>query len=481
MLKSFLSFSLALIVTGLAPPSPADSRLPTPDSPICPADLPSYIDSILTRPELRTSLWGILIQPLGSNQSLYSLSADKLFIPASNVKLLTSAAALLSLPPDFTILTPVYAQGEGARLTSLTVVGKGDPTMTVETLQNLAQGLRSRGVTIIDNLILADGYISSGINPTWEWEDILFDYGVPASGFVLNRNSVTLKASPQSPGQPLKLTWSDELAGSQWRLVNRTFTSGEKTAPPIKIEAVLGDSTLIVSGGLPASTADSSFDIAIPNSERYFLDSLRLSLQKSGITVKSVSITNDAPPAGQILTEIKSPYLPYFLQKVNKDSDNLVAETLLVLVGGRGEGLRAVKEQLARLGLNPQTYSLKDGSGLSRQNFVSPASFVTILQAMNRNSNGRLYRDSLAVGGKDGTLAARFKDSSIAVRAKTGTLTGVIALSGYVDTPTYGTLVFSTIVNNSGETPGTIRQGIDDIINLLGRLKTCPGNSSEKR
>ncbi|MDV3002401.1 MAG: D-alanyl-D-alanine carboxypeptidase [Chroococcopsis gigantea SAG 12.99] len=453
------------------------------DSPICPADLPANINSILARPELRSSLWGILVQPLNSRENLYSLQSDKLFIPASNVKLLTTAAALLGLPPDYTIVTPVYIEGQTPRLTGLTIIGKGDPTITDETLQTLAQQLRAEGVTSIDNVRVDDGYFQSNINATWEWEDILFDYGVPASSLVLNRNSVTLKASPQSVGQPLELSWSDNIAARQWRLINKTLTTAGKTPPNLKIQAVLGSSTLIVSGGLPADGADDLSNIAIPDPSRYFLDKLSSSLQKVGISVKSVSVASNIPPRGEIFSHIPSLSLSQLITKVNKNSDNLLAETLLQLVGVKDgvEPIEAVKSRLSTLGLNSAEYTIKDGSGLSRQNFVSPALFVELLRQMSRTSAGGVYKDSLASGGKDGTLGSRFKDSALAVQAKTGTLSGVIALSGYVETADQGTVVFSTLVNNSNQPPAVVRKGIDEIIGLLVRLKTCPSNNSEKR
>jgi D-alanyl-D-alanine carboxypeptidase/D-alanyl-D-alanine-endopeptidase (penicillin-binding protein 4) len=433
---------------------------------ICPAALGGEIDRVLQRSEYQRSYWGILIQPLHSSQSLYRLNENKFFIPASNVKLLTSAATLLTFKPDDRLKTPILIQGNPPNLETLSVVGRGDPTITTEKLQVLARQLKERGIRQIDHLLGEDSFFPrSNLNQTWDWEDVFFYYAVAPSSLMLNENAVTLNVSPGQLGQPLQLQWSDPLAARQWRIVNQTITEFPKTPNNLNIKGFLGDSKLLITGTLAIDAKD-DLRIAIPEPARYFLDRLRAILENEGIWVKSAQVVSQA--TGAELTALESDSISYIVQKVNAESHNLFAETLLQLLGGT-EGLQ---QRLTELGVNADGYSLQDGSGLSRQNLVTPATFVQVLQLMADNLQ---YRNSLAVAGVSGTLAGRFQNPSLQGRlqGKTGTLTGVVALSGYLDSPHYDPLVFSILVNHTDGPAVTVRNGIDEILLLLGQLKRC--------
>jgi serine-type D-Ala-D-Ala carboxypeptidase/endopeptidase (penicillin-binding protein 4) len=138
-------------------------------------------------------------------------------------------------------------------------------------------------------------------------------------------------------------------------------------------------------------------------------------------------------------------------------------------------GLEVVKASLTKLGVEPANYILVDGSGLSRRNLVTPEAFVQTLRAIARTSTAYIYRTSLPVAGKSGTLKGRFQNTSAEgiVQAKTGTLTGVVSLSGYVNAPKYEPLVFSIIVNQSEQSATVVRQAIDEVVVLLTQLQRC--------
>ncbi|MEG3435536.1 D-alanyl-D-alanine carboxypeptidase/D-alanyl-D-alanine-endopeptidase [Pannus brasiliensis CCIBt3594] len=466
MLSRFSIFPLFLFAFTLFPsPKPVVADTP-PSRFICPSELETGIDRILQREEFTRSYWGILIQPLHSNQSLYRRNENKFFIPASNAKLLTTAAALQAFPPDYRIKTPVLARGNAPNLETLTVVGKGDPTLTTEKLQTLARQLKDRGIRQIDRLQVDDSFFPrSNLNKTWEWEDIFFYYAVAPSSLTLNENAVKLEVSPTRVGQPISLQWSDTLAARQWSIENRATTAPAGTPNTLEIKGNLGDSRLIITGSLAIDAKD-DFSIAIPDPTRYFLDRWREILQDEGITVKSAGITPE--PVGEEITSIESDPISQIVQRVNTESHNFFAETLLQLIGGT-EG---VKERLTGLGINSDGYSLQDGSGLSRQNLTTPETLVRALQLFEKNAT---YRDSLAIAGVRGTLAGRFQNTPIQGRlqGKTGTLSGVVSLSGYLENPNYDSIAFSILVNHS-DRPATItRNGIDEIILLLGRLKRC--------
>ncbi|HEY9727512.1 MAG TPA: D-alanyl-D-alanine carboxypeptidase/D-alanyl-D-alanine-endopeptidase, partial [Chroococcales cyanobacterium] len=169
---------------------------------ICPAELATAIDAAIERPPLHRARWGILIEPLSlgaRSRVLYSHNAERYFIPASNAKLLTTAAALRQLSSGFKIRTSVYDMGAGV----LRVLGRGDPSLTDVQLRELAQQLKHQGIREIKHLLVDTSYFQGDVvNPNWEWEDVQSYYGAPVSSLILNQNAVDLTLSPQQPGQP---------------------------------------------------------------------------------------------------------------------------------------------------------------------------------------------------------------------------------------------------------------------------------------
>jgi serine-type D-Ala-D-Ala carboxypeptidase/endopeptidase (penicillin-binding protein 4) len=433
---------------------------------ICAVDLKTNIDRILAKPDYQGAYWGITIKSLDSDENLYSLHENNFLTPASTTKLLTTAAALTNFSPDYRLKTPIFAQGNPPNLDTLTLVGKGDATITTEKLQNLAQKLKEQGIKSISRLIIVDSpFVVSNSQKTWEWEDVFFSYAVSASSLVLNENAVTLKILPRQLGQSLDLQWSDPIAGKQWLIDNQTTTTSQGSDNNLVIKGNLANNRLIITGYLALDSQD-DFNLAIPQAAEYFLDSWRNILEKAGIMVKTAEISSQI--LGDEITSLESDSVSYLVEKVNKDSDNLLAETLLQMVGG----VSGLQETLTKIGINSDGYKIQDGSGLSRQNLIKPNTLTKIFQLMAKNSD---YRRSLAIGGIDGTLTNRFQNTPLQGRlqAKTGTLTGVIALAGYVETADNQTLIFSITVNNSDQPAPTLRNGIDEIILLLGQLKSC--------
>jgi D-alanyl-D-alanine carboxypeptidase/D-alanyl-D-alanine-endopeptidase (penicillin-binding protein 4) len=458
-----LFLSINSPVTLAIPISPDNS--PASES-ICPVELATRIDRILAKPDYQGAYWGILVKSLNSGENLYALHENNFFTPASTTKLLTTAAALTKFRPDYRLKTPIFAQGGPPDLDTLTLVGMGDATITTEKLQNLAQKLKEQGIKSISRLIIvASPFVVSESQKTWEWEDKFFSYAVPASSLVLNENAVALKVLPRQLGQSLDLQWSDPIAAQQWLIDNQTSTAPSGTANNLAIKGNLGNNRLTITGSLAIDSQD-DFSLAIPQPAEYFLASWRNILETAGIRVKNAEINSQI--LGAEITSLESEPLAYLVEKVNKNSDNLLAETLLQMVGG----VSGLQETLTKLGINNDSYKIRDGSGLSRQNLIKPTTLELILQLMAQNHD---YRRSLAIGGVDGTLTNRFRNTPLKGRlqAKTGTLTGVIALAGYVETADNQPLIFSITVNNSDRSAPTLRNGIDEVILLLGQLKRC--------
>lgn len=484
MLNLFLKLNLFLGLLGwFVMPAVADD-VPS----ICPAELPTAIDSIIADPLFERARWGILVQPLMSQRPLYSHNGDRYFIPASNVKLLTTAAALLKLGSQFRIRTSIYGTMSSPNVTSLRVVGRGDPTLTSDDLQELAQQLLAQGVRR-SQLEVAEGYLKGpALHPSWEWDDIYAYYGAAANSLILNQNTFTLTLVPQRFGQLVKIIGSDPIAMGQWRIENQAVTATAGTPYGVEISGVLGQPVLKVTGELAIDEPPDVWNLAIADPSRYFLESFHRILLQTGITVEQARVTSAFPGHGireqtslaasvdswgVELAAVESPSLAKLVQETNRSSNNLFAEVLLQLLGDGG--FDTVKQELAALGVAPDSFLVVDGSGLSRHNLVSPEALVQVLRLMTQTTVARAYQQSLPVAGVSGTLKRRFQGTSLQgnMQAKTGTLNGVTALSGYLTPPNYQPLVFSILLNQSNQSAALGRAAIDKIALLLERLSYC--------
>ncbi len=470
------------------------SQTETEPGALCPAQLGVAIEKVTNRPEFHRGRWGILIQTLPGGNTLYSHDIKKYFIPASNVKLLTTAVALQQLGSQFRIRTSVYASRDGA----LRIVGRGDPSLSDSQLRELAQQLSRRGIRQ-SLLRVEDNYFRGAtVNPSWEWEDIQADYGAPVNSLILNQNAVKLTLFPQQVSQPLLVNWSDPAEAMQWRIDNESITTTRVEAAT-NVTRESNSAVLKITGQLGIDSEPESVSLAVVDPREHFLRHFRRALAIEGINDVA---NNRSPQIAKLrnaisnqaisllvneLAFVESPPLSDLLKETNQNSNNLYAEALLRTLGAKAGntlnpkdstadvGLRVVKATLTALGVDPGGYILVDGSGLSRHNLVSPEAIAQTLRSMATSPLAIVYRASLPVAGISGTLQNRFRDTDAQgiVQAKTGTVSGVVALSGYVDAPNYEPLVFSIIVNQSDQPAATLRQAVDEIVLLLTRLHRC--------
>ena len=444
----------------------------------CPTEFATEIETLLQRSEFVRSYWGIFIAEEKTQAVLYQHNADQLFVPASNTKLLTTAAALLTLGPNYQLQTPFYGQGQAPVLEALTIIAQGDPTLTRDSLTAIATQLQAKGITEIKTVVLEDNLAPENrLNPTWEWEDIHYDYAPPINRAILNQNTVTLTLTGKKIGEPAQITWSEPLAAQQWQVVNQTRTVAANPSQNIQIQGLLAQNTLVVTGELSLGDQEIS-GVAIPDPTLYFLQTFQQLLTQQGIQVDRVMMTNHAnlDRTQILLLTITSPKLGTIIQTTNQDSNNLYAESLLNLLNSQKKASsEPIKTALQSLGLDPNTYFLKDGSGLSRQNLVSPRLFGQLLLQINKTPFAKTYQDSLAIAGQNGTLKNRFLQTALVgkLQAKTGTLSGITSLSGYLTNIQNQTLVFSILVNNSDRTAPELRQTIDQILQKAYTLQPC--------
>ncbi len=463
---------------------------------ICPSQLETAVEAITGRASFRRYRWGILIQTLSSAQILYSHDAKNYFVPASNLKLFTTAAALHQLGPQFRIRTSVYGRKDG----QVRVVGRGDPSLTNAQLRQLARQLRRQRYRV-KQLVAQDDYFQGDtVNPSWEWEDVQVDYGAPINSLILNQNAVTFTLSPQAVGKPLQVIWADPAEAASWRIENDAVTVKPDEPAFIGVSRDLGGPVLHIKGQLGLGSQPEPVGLAVINPTDYFLRHFRQALADEGILAASSTDTAAGTQGGSgslampELASVESPPLSQLLVETNQNSNNLYAEALLRILGVRSAefgvqssefkvrtlgsaemGLAVVKATLTKLGIDPTGYVLVDGSGLSRQNLVSPEAIVQTLTAMAQSPEANVYRASLSVAGLSGTLQNRFRDSAAQgiVQAKTGSMSGVMALSGYIQPSGYQPLVFSIIVNQSDQSAAALRQAVDEVVLVLAQLHRC--------
>ncbi|MEM8612279.1 MAG: D-alanyl-D-alanine carboxypeptidase/D-alanyl-D-alanine-endopeptidase [Cyanobacteria bacterium P01_H01_bin.105] len=448
---------------------------PTRATAYCRADLTRQLDIIAEQPLLKKARLGILIETQ-SGQVIYSRDADHYFVPASNVKLLTTAAALSSLGPNFTVRTSVYGQQSNGQ-TNLQVVGRGDPTFSDVQLNSLATQLKAQDISTVDALLGNDSYFAGPtINPNWEWEDVQAGYGASANSLIINANELGLTLYPQAVGQPLRVAWDDPELHNQWQIEN--FSRSVATGQPeyVDIGRDLSQPILQVYGQLISGSAPETASVAVPNPADYFINRFRQTLNRQGIAVTQSGLTTTAPP-GSELAAVTSPPLAEWLVPTNRNSKNIYAEALLKSLGAKsGEdataaGIVAAEIILQRAGVNPELYKIVDGSGLSRHNLATPEAFVDTLQVMARSPHATTYRNSLAVAGTSGTLRNRL--GGIRFVGKTGAVSHNASLSGYLNPPNYSPLVLSILLNNLDQRGSILRRTIDDIVKVTAQLADC--------
>ena len=452
---------------------------------LCSAQLETPINRVLDR--VSGARWSVLVQTQGSGtsrQTLFARNPSTLLIPASNNKVFTTAAALRKLGAQYRIRTAVYGSSSSPNLATLRIVGHGDPSLTTTQLGTIAQQLSRRGVRQITQLIGDDTYFKGALtSPFWDAEDAGQAYAAPINSLMLNQNIIGLTAFPRQVGQSLEVQWDDPTDARDWTLNNQGVTVSASGGEFLEVDRA--GSTVRVTGQLRTGSESESIGTAIPNPGNYLVKKFRDVLTSNNIGVTNSTLVKLTPirPDEVELTAVESPPLASLLFETNQESNNTYAEALLKTLGQQQNplsqdmtqsGTIAVQSILSELGVSPDLYRMVDGSGLADRNRASAEALVQTLQAMAQIPEADVFRRSLAVSGVSGTLKNRFRNTSAQgiVSAKTGTITGVVALSGYVAPPNSAPLVFSLIANSSASA-GTVRSAVDDVVVLLTRLRSC--------
>ena len=502
------------------------------------ANLSVQIKAVVNQPQMASALWGIDVIDLETGQTIYSLNPGHLFLPASNVKLFTTAAAFATAGPDYRFHTTVETSGKldsnGRLAGDLVIVGRGDPNISgrvmpyqVKTerispptlmLEELADQLVQKGLKIVDGDLIGDDtfYSPQRYGEGWAYDDLQWTDGAPVSALSFNDNVLFIRIHPGAQVGEKALVTTDPDT-TYYEIDNRIETSADGVARKIGVHRDPGSQKVLLWGTLPLNDSGASEAITIEDPAEFTAQLFRSILEKRGITVTGKTRARhgdmaqffdqpaEQPPGGrnhkhccmadapmtpqaqaqppvtpstptQVLADHVSLPLLEDIRVTNKVSQNLHAELLLRLIGklkgGDGsfeDGSAARRQFLLNAGLRSDEFYLLDGSGLSRRDLISPESVVQLLAYASRQQWGPLYEQTLPVAGVDGSLAERFVNTPASglVHAKTGTLSHVNALSGYVETRSGRRLAFSIFCNNHNVLSSRVISAIDSIVVLL--------------
>jgi D-alanyl-D-alanine carboxypeptidase/D-alanyl-D-alanine-endopeptidase (penicillin-binding protein 4) len=441
--------------------------------------------------------WGLLVVDAESGATLYEKNANEYFLPASNMKLLTTALALDTLGTEFRFRTTLETNGalgqDGKLSGDLILVGRGDPNLSnrkfpyenkeefdgppEKALAELADAIAARGVKVISGDIVGDdSYFPRERYPDgWEIDDMVWEYGAAISAIVVNDNTVALTLTPgeKSGGA---VAAAVEPPTREFVVKNEVTTVGAKEKADLRLTREPGGDTVTVSGVMPAGSAPRKLVLAIQEPALHAANLLAQLLADRGVKIGgSVRALHEPDPAAAsrtVLAEHLSIPLKDSVKLVNKISQNLHTEVLL-RTAARQQGRWATPEDLQRF---PEAFYAKtgipegdviqtDGSGLSRHDLVTPRAFVALLQYAQKQPWFLDYLASLPVVGEDGTLNERMKEPPLAkkIHAKTGSVTHVRTLSGYAETPGGRKLIFSFLSNNQGGKNHEVHVAIDGV------------------
>jgi D-alanyl-D-alanine carboxypeptidase/D-alanyl-D-alanine-endopeptidase (penicillin-binding protein 4) len=446
--------------------------------------LTSKIAERLSRPEVRRGQVGVKIVSLNSGKVVFQQNAEKYFMPASNMKNFTVAAAIERLTPDHRFVTSVYASSAAdstGTVKGLRIFGRGDVSISdtfndgdkLRGLDRLADAIVAAGVKRVEGDIIGDETYFTGnpVSGSWERDDLQFYYGAEVSALPINDNAQTVSVTPGPVGYPCTVKFIP--FNPIVRVTNLCTTTAAGTPRTLAIRKKVDRNIVEITGNLPFGNPGFSGYVSVSRPAELFVAYLKQRLEAKGVTVtgqtRAVNVKTQVPADMSVeIAKLESAPLSVVAARTMKPSQNMYTETLLWTLGeyrrartstmdGKVStqdsaelGIAEVKEFLKSVGVPEDGIIQHDGSGLSRHNLVTPEAVVHLYTHMGKQSRySQAWRDSLTIGGVDGTLTNRFRGTKAAgnVRGKTGTIDQVSALSGYITTASGEQLVFSLVVN----------------------------------
>lgn len=460
-----------------------------PASPAGPPALAAELDALLDRPGHRRATWGVSVRSLSTGEPLYARNAGALLVPASVMKIATAAAAASAVGWEYSYSTTAEVAGsvEGGVLRGdLVLRGTGDPSLLgdggADLVAAVAGALRERGVTRIDGRVIADDSAVEEPRPglAWSWDDLGTATGALTGALNATENVARIVVAPGgSAGLAPRI--EPPADDRELAIVNRAVTGAPGTPQTLWAERQPGEAALTIAGAIAADARPAALTVSVGNPTLWVARLVRTRLVAAGIAVDGVALDGDdlpSVPAGDVLARVSSPPLRELVRPMLKRSVNAYAEALARLAAGPAGALEmpaagtAIRGRLREWGVGEDAVRIVDGSGLSRFNLASADALTGILSAAWSGGASPLVA-ALPVAGVDGTLAERMKGTAAAgnVRAKTGTMTHVRSLAGYVTTADGEPLAFAIVANNFEGPAAGVTATIDTIATRLAGLR----------
>jgi len=454
-------------------------------------ELRNQLDDTFADPNFNNAVWGVFVKSLKTGDVIYKKNQDKLFIPASLMKLFTSASSLLLLGSDFSYQTDIYSDGvieNGILKGNLIIRGSGDPTISgrftekenEQIFNDWADTLLNKGIKIIEGNIIGDDNIFDdlGLGNGWSWDLQNKWFAAPSGALSFNENLIEITVAPSKINFPADLSFSPSTR--LFSFANKIITVEDGYNEDIEIYKKPGSEIFTLVGTIKENSNPVKVFAPVDNPTQFSVSVFKDILESKGIVL-------DGYPADIDEINIELNYREYellfshisysmkdIIYELNKKSNNFYAEQLLKTLGheiynyGTTEnGVKACKELFKVMGINPENMVYADASGLSRLNLITPKQVVNLLEYMYKSDEFNSFYESLPIAGMDGTLAARMKKTKAEgkVRAKPGLLSGVRALAGYLKTADNEPFAFSIIVNNY-LVPSNLANYIQDLVCL---------------
>lgn len=439
---------------------------------------------------------GISIISSKSGSPLFQHNNQKRFVSASNMKLFTSAAALLYLTPDFTFETKVLTDGTisgGILKGNLIIAASGDPTISgyfnnnnpTQVFEDWAESLLQKGIKNITGDVIVDNryFNNNPFGAGWHWDDVDHCFSAPIDAFSFNNNCIAITVSPGTKvDSPAKIEIEPKTA---YVTILPAVTTGDQSSGfDIKAEYAGNSNTVLLSGAIPLNHASTIRYMAARNPAAFGAFVFKEILMSKGIEINGkIYCTRggcdqvkdlNASSANTLLAVYRSPKLSEIIKVINTLSNNLYTENLFLSIakekkkeGNAQEAALAIKEILTQTGVNLEGFSMADGSGLSRFNLITPQNTVQLLSIMSQSRYFEFFYNSLAAPDTEGTLKSWKGGVASSIKAKTGTMTHVRNLSGYIKTKDGELLAFSFLCNNHN-VPKTVIDGLYH--NILAKL-----------
>ncbi len=429
----------------------------------------------------RDSRTAVQVVDVATGEVVFTRDADRGLIPASTMKAVTAAAALSSLGPSYKFKTTVHADGGidsvGTLHGDLYIEGGGDPTFVVEKLWKLVYDLKIDGLTKIDGDVVFDESFFAGPYPLQGWdkkEDVERgpSYFSRQSALSLNFNTVAIVVAPGAETGGGARVQLETPASPYVEVVNEVVTGESGSYRRLSIEREVADDghmVFTVTGSMPSGAAAARYYRTVEDPTAHFQAAFLEMANRHGIAVTGRGRRGVTPPDTRTLWELNSPPLASILMDMNKYSNNFMAEQVLRTMGAEANdgqagdteaGLAVVRDYLTSIGVPQDSYTIVNGSGLSRDSSIPPSLLTAVLLDMAADTAaGGEFRSSLAIAGADGTLWKRLRDEPGRVRGKTGTIDGVHCLTGYAESADGALYAFAFLSNN-------IRGGISQVKKL---------------